>query len=332
MSTAKKEPKKGKTASKKKTPVKKATEKKAPAKKTPTRKAPAKKTPQKKAPVKKPEEKKSFFRKRTIAEKKVMFDRFGPFAILGWLVLIPLAYMAYVFKSVLPGYSFSALVCCVLIAIVLFYNITHLLENRYPRPMRIARTVVTICLCLGLLVVGITECIIIKASFGDPEEHCDYMIVLGAKVRADGPSVSLRDRINAAYDYMTEHPDVIAVVSGGQGADEHMTEAQCMYDHLTAMGIAPQRIWMEDKATSTWENLKFSLDLIEEKTGTRPEKIGLLSSEYHLYRAGLFADACNVESVGIPAKTSRFSQRVNHFMREVAGVWHYILLGGQYDD
>ena len=88
---------------------------------------------------------------------------------------------------------------------------------------------------------------------------------------------------------------------------------------------------MEDKATSTWENLHFSLDLIEAKTGTRPEKIGLLSSEYHMFRAGLFADACGVESVGIPARTSRFSQRVNHFMREVAGVWHYLLLGGQYD-
>ena len=305
MGTAKKEPKKGKTAPKKKTPAKK--------------------------PVKKTEEKKSLFRKRSIAEKKVMFDRFGPFAILGWLAIFPLAFLAYVFKFVLPGYSFTALVCCALIGILLFYNVTHLLENRFPKPLKIARMVFTICLCFGLLVVGITECIIIKASFGDPGESCEYMVVLGAKVRADGPSVSLMDRINAAYDYMTAHPDVIAVVSGGQGEDEHMTEAKCMYDHLVARGINPKRIWMEDKATSTWENLNFSLDLIEEKTGTRPEKIGLLSSEYHLYRAGLFAEACGVDSIGIPAKTSRFSQRVNHFMREVAGVWHYILLGGQYD-
>ena len=79
------------------------------------------------------------------------------------------------------------------------------------------------------------------------------------------------------------------------------------------------------------ENLDFSLDLIETETGSRPEKIGVLSSEYHLLRASLFAKACDVEFVGIPARTSRWGQRINHFMREVAGIWHYLLLGGQYD-
>ena len=157
------------------------------------------------------------------------------------------------------------------------------------------------------------------------------MVVLGAKVRAEGPSVSLMDRIRSAKTYLDSHPDVIAVVSGGQGADEPMTEARCMYEELVELGVDPQRIWIEDQATSTWENLNFSLNLIEEKTGTRPGKIGILSSEYHLYRASLFADACGVESVGIPAATSRLPQKINHFMREVAGVWHYLLLGGQYD-
>ena len=133
------------------------------------------------------------------------------------------------------------------------------------------------------------------------------------------------------WGYLLEHPEVIAVVSGGQGADEPMTEAQCMYDALVALGISPDRIWVEDKAESTWENLNFSLDLIEEKTGTRPTEIGVLSSEYHLFRASLFAKACDVGFIGIPAKTSRASQLINHCMREVAGVWHYILLGGQYD-
>jgi uncharacterized SAM-binding protein YcdF (DUF218 family) len=104
-----------------------------------------------------------------------------------------------------------------------------------------------------------------------------------------------------------------------------------MYRELVELGIDPNRIWIEDEATSTWENMHYSLDLIEERTGIRPTKLGVLSSEYHLFRASLFAKACNVESVGIPAATSRLSQRINHFMREIAGVWHYILLGGQYN-
>ena len=105
-----------------------------------------------------------------------------------------------------------------------------------------------------------------------------------------------------------------------------------MFEQLTARGIDPERLWLEDQATSTWENLNFSLALIEEKTGNRPATIGLISSEYHLFRAGLFAADCGVKAVGIPAATSWVSIRVNYFLREVAGVWHYLILGGQYHD
>ncbi len=254
------------------------------------------------------------------------------FHLLPWAVCAVLGLLALFLKFVVPGYSFSALVCGCLIGIIAFYEITRMLLPQFPQGMLVLRRVFTVCLCLGLLVVGITEAIIIKASFGSPKAHCDYVVVLGAKVRDDGPSVSLWDRINAAYDYLTAHPDVTAIVSGGQGLDEPMSEAQAMYDELVKLGIDPERIWLEDKATSTWENLNFALDLIEEKTGQRPTKLGVLSSEYHLFRASLFAKACGVEEfVGVPARTSRPSQAINHFMREVAGVWHYIILGGQYD-
>ena len=253
------------------------------------------------------------------------------FCLLRWLILIPLAGIWVLFTYFMAGYSFSALVALCLMGILLFYNVCAILAPRFPVPVLLVRRVFTVILCIGLLVCGVTEILIIKASFGDPREQVDYVVVLGAKVRNDGPSVSLQNRIDAAYRYLTEHPQVIAVVTGGQGADEPMTEAQCMYEELVKLGISPERLWKEEKATSTWENLNLSLDLIEEKTGTRPQKIGLLSSEYHLFRAKLFAKECGVEAAGIPARTSRLSQMINHFMREVAGVWHYLLLGGQYD-
>ena len=251
--------------------------------------------------------------------------------LLPWLLCAMLGVLAFFLKFVLPGYSFSALVCLILIALILFYTLMPLVGMQYPKLAKLAKTIVTCCLAIGLLVVGITEGFIIKASFGDPKEQVQYMVVLGAKVRQNGPSVSLWDRIHAAADYLETHLDTIAIVSGGQGPDEPMTEAQAMYDGLMGLGIDPERIWMEDKATSTWENFQFSLDLIEEKTGVRPTKLGVLSSEYHMFRSSLFADAFGVEFVGIPAHTSRISQMINHFMREVAGVWHYILLGGSYD-
>ena len=293
----------------------------APAKKARTASAGKTTAPKKTAPAK-PE-------KKTIAQRKVS-GKTG-FHIAPWLGCLALAALAFFLKFMVPGYSFSALVCCGLIAVIAFYEITRLLLNKYPLKMRRLRRFFSVCLVIGLLLFGVTEGFILEASFGDPKEEVEYMVVLGAKVRSDGPSVSLWDRIYAAADYLQAHPNTIAVCSGGQGADEPMTEARAIYDELVKLGIDESRIWLEEEATSTWGNLNLTLDLIEEKTGERPEKLGILSSEYHLFRAGMQAKECGVEPVGIPAPTSRLSQRINHFMREVAGVWHYLLLGGQYD-
>ena len=248
-----------------------------------------------------------------------------------WL-LVPLGIIYYFCKFVLPGYSFTALVCLCLAAVILFYTAMPFLGQHFPGLAKVLTLGVTALLVLGLCVCAVTEALIVRASFGDPQEQVDYVVVLGAKVRDDGPSVSLWDRIYAARDYLEAHPHTVAVLSGGKGKDEPMSEAQCMFTELLALGIEPGRLWQEDKAESTWENIRYSLDLIQKETGARPTKIGVLSSEYHLFRASLFAKKNQVEFVGIPARTSRLSQRINHFMREVAGVWHYILLGGNYSD
>ena len=328
----------GKTGTSQKTAASKKPAAKTPAKKTSPKQTPAKKAPPKKAaqpkksqPVKKPVAP-AAPQYRTIADRKVAWSKVDKWSLVRWLMLIPLGFFAFSFGFLYVGCSFTALVCCAMIAVLLFYNVCAMLEKTYPHPTKVVKRVFTVLLCIGILILGVTEALIIKASLGDPDPGCKYVVVLGAKVRHDGPSVSLQNRIDAAYDYLTAHPDAIAVVSGGQGEDEPMTEAECIYRALIGRGIDPERVWIEDKATSTWENLQFSLDLIEEKTGLRPETIGIISSEYHLFRAGLFADACQVESVGIPAKTTLKSQKLNHFLREVAGVWHYILLGGQYEN
>ncbi len=184
-----------------------------------------------------------------------------------------LAVLAFFLKFCVPGYSFSALVCLCLIGLILFYTLMPMVGLRFPVFAKLATRIFTGLLILGLLVVGITEAIIIAYSFGTPNAEPQYMVVLGAKVNHDGPSVSLWDRICAAYTYLEEHPDVIAIVSGGQGTDEPITEAECMYRELVSLGIDPKRIWREENATSTWENLNFSLNLIEEKTGARPDTL-----------------------------------------------------------
>ena len=248
-----------------------------------------------------------------------------PFLGLG--ACVPFAAVGYVCKFMIRGYSFTALVCLGIIGVILFYTLMTLVGRVFPQFARVTTIVFTVLLLCGLALFSFTEYHIIQASFGTPEAEAEYLVVLGAKVRDDGPSVSLWDRINAAADYLKAHEDTIAIVSGGQGEDEPITEAQCMHDELVKLGIDESRIWMEDKATSTDENMRFSLDLIEEKTGTRPEKLAILSSEYHLYRSSLMAKKLGIEFVGVPAKTSRLSQLVNHAMREVAGVWHFYIFG-----
>ena len=255
---------------------------------------------------------------------------FTPLRILLLALCVLLAVGAYILRFVLWGYSFSALVCCCLIGIILFYTCMPLAAAKFPLAARWITRIFTICLIIGILIVGVTEVLVINASFGTPHDSVDYLLVLGAKVRVTGPSASLWDRIYAAEEYLKAHPDTIAIVSGGMGEDEPWSEASVMYTELVHMGIEPERVWMEDKATSTWENINFALELIEENTGSRPETLGILSSEYHLFRASLLAKECGVNFVGVPARTSRMGQVINHFMREVAGVWHYLLLGGNY--
>lgn len=252
--------------------------------------------------------------------------------ILKWLIPVFLLLLSLFFYTGIHGHSFLGLVCLCLAGVVICYYLLALLGKRFPETAKLVRNIVSTVLCVGILIFTVTEAIIIHASFGQPDADCEYIVVLGAKVNGTAPSLSLSDRIRAAESYLKAHPDTVAILSGGQGEDEGISEAQCMFEGLTAQGIDPNRLWLEDQATSTWENIRFTLDLIEEKTGDRPETIGLVSSEYHLFRADLFARECGVETVGIPAATSWFSIKLNYFMREAAGIWHYMILGGQYHD
>ena len=314
------------SAPKKTTTAKKTTAQKKP---QPIRMEPPAWTPIKKKRRKTQQTPKSW-KEKSIAEKTA-YRKQNQGTIVATVAILTLVLAAGFFKYCLNGYSFSALVCVSLAGIIGFYTYFPKIFRKFPGFTRTVTSVITVILCMGILIFALTEAVIVRASFGNPDTDFDYLLVLGAKVRMDGPSLSLQNRIDAAYDYLTAHPDTVAILSGGKGADEPVTEAACMYDRLVTKGINSNRLWKEEKATSTWENLKFALDLVEGKTGTRPTKLGVISSEYHLFRASLFAKEHGVEFAGIPAETTKISLKINYFLREVAGVWHYILLGGRYE-
>lgn len=186
-------------------------------------------------------------------------------------------------------------------------------------------SVLGMILAVLLLAMAVTGAVILNFGHTVPAILPQYLLVLGTTVEGTEPSPMLRDRINAAYDYLTGNPDVICIVSGYQSGDGLISEAECMYNELTKMGIDESRIWMEPHASNTEENFEFSLDLIEERTGSRPDWLTVLSSEFHLLRASMFAADQNVSIITIGAKTTDLPTFVYYFIREIFLVWYYAI-------
>ena len=247
---------------------------------------------------------------------------------IGWVLVAGMFLLMGVLIRRTPGFSFSSYVLWGCAGLVIVYRILGWMKKKFPKFSKALRTILTLCLCAGLVLAAVTGVFIGRAGKGDADKDCDYVIVLGAGVNGTVPSLILSERINRAYEYLTENPDVICIVSGGQGPGEDITEAKCMYDRLVSKGIDPERIWQEDKSTSTRENIRFSLEVIEAKTGRRPTEAAIISNEFHLFRAGLFAQEQDLTMIGVPAKTTWFSLRANYFLREIVAVWYYVILGG----
>lgn len=248
-----------------------------------------------------------------------------------WCLLLPMGLCCLLAALIYFGFPvcrFTAEVLLLIAGILLGFFLLLLLKEKRKKAGKILLRIYTACVVIGVLIAAVTGIAILRASRGDPDAECDYIVVLGAGVRGDVPSLSLQDRIRAAHDYLTAHPHVICIVSGGQGPGENLSEAACMYRELTKMGISDQRIWLEDQSTSTLENLTFSMQVLEDHGVADPGTIGILSSEYHLLRAGFFADKLGIEHAGIPAKTGVFALWVNYFLREIVAVWYHILMGG----
>ncbi len=129
-------------------------------------------------------------------------------------------------------------------------------------------------------------------------------VVLGAQVKSWGPSTMLAGRIDAAENYLAQNPDSCAVLTGGRGDDEPMSEAQSMYDNLVSDGIEHSRLYMEDKATNTTENIEYSLKIIDDNNLN--EDIAVVTDGFHQLRVQIIAKQLGLkQNVGaVSADTS----------------------------
>ncbi len=168
---------------------------------------------------------------------------------------------------------------------------------------------------IAVLVVTETGCMISAAAKRPASDVT--VVVLGCRVYGERASLSLQERMEAAYDFLVENPEAVCVLSGGMGPGESISEAECMYRYLTAKGIAKERLYKEDKSTSTRENLQFSGELIE-REGLNPV-IAIATSEYHEYRAGQVAEELDMEYSAIPASTAWWLFPTS-YIRELYGI------------
>ncbi|HIX28515.1 MAG TPA: YdcF family protein [Candidatus Blautia stercoravium] len=172
--------------------------------------------------------------------------------------------------------------------------------------------------CLFLFV----EAKIVKAMFQKEEEQLDCLIVLGAQVKGTRPSLSLEYRIRKAEEYLKQNPETKAILSGGKGEDEGISEAECMYRELTKRGIASSRLIKEDQSVNTQQNIACSYRIWKQKCqrADKPGRVGIVTSSFHLYRGTSIArKKMDCQIYGIAAKSNGFLL-VNYLVREFLGV------------
>ena len=189
-------------------------------------------------------------------------------------------------------------------------------------PLWIRRTFV-ILLCMGVMIFGLVEGFIISGFSMKGQPGADYVIVLGAQMKADGPSKALQYRLDEAIRYLNENPSSKVIVSGGQGSDEHISEAQGMYEYLVEKGIEKDRIIKEDKSVNTTQNLAFSAEYLDRER----DSVAVVTNNFHVFRAVKIAEKAGYQNVcGIAAKGEPFLQ-INNMMREFFGVMKDFLFG-----
>jgi uncharacterized SAM-binding protein YcdF (DUF218 family) len=166
-------------------------------------------------------------------------------------------------------------------------------------------------LVLGLAYIVSMHLYMHHVAKQQPGKEADYLIVLGAGVRGDEPSLSLQYRLDTAIDYMKENPETKVIVSGGKGNEHALSEAEVMEKYLLSNGISQTSIIREDKSTNTHENISFSKELLPEEA----TNIVLVSSNYHVARAKLIADRQGLAVETLAADTPK-SVIVKMYARE----------------
>ena len=205
------------------------------------------------------------------------------------------------------------------------------LWDRFPRGRfwRLIRELGRVCLLLFLVLQLVLSPLMAYYALGNrppPEETGLTVVVLGCLAVGDSPSLMLQYRLEAALDFVRQHPDadIPVVVSGGRGPGEEYAEADVMYRWLAARGLDPDRIYREGASADTRENLRFSADLIRRQG--LPGSVVIISDGFHLMRGALYAGRFGLDPAYTAAGRTPWGLLPGYWVREqLAILWALIL-------
>jgi uncharacterized SAM-binding protein YcdF (DUF218 family) len=198
---------------------------------------------------------------------------------------------------------------------ILFYKVKRKILGLYKKIPGIIKLFSLIIITLFLLSFIIIEGLIIRDAQNKNIENANYVIILGAGLNGSNPSLTLLHRINAAIGYLKKNTSAGVIVSGGKGPRETFTEAEVMSKLLQNNGIEIGRIIIEDRSTSTYENLLYSGNLIDLN-----KKVVIVSSGFHLFRAKNIAKKIGYKNIGGIAGKTPLLLLPNYYVREYLAV------------
>lgn len=161
----------------------------------------------------------------------------------------------------------------------------------------------------------------------------DFIVIHGAGLNGTELTPLLRGRVDRAYDlWIKQEKRGIFIPSGGQGSDEEISEAEAMARYLRSREVPDSAIVLEDRSTTTWENLTYSRDLIAQLSEGNLPRAALVTSDYHVFRTAMYARAVGFNADGLGSKTAGY-YFPTAFIREFIAIsrkywWPYALIMG----
>jgi len=154
----------------------------------------------------------------------------------------------------------------------------------------------------------------------------DAVIVLGAGIRGDRVTLPLKMRLDKAVEYHQKNPDAIIVVTGGQGLQEIVTEAFAMEKYLIQNGVEKNKIIKEEKATSTFENMKYSKEILD-NCFSNDYSVVVVTNNFHIFRGTTIAKDTGFENVAHMHAGLQWYNLMPCFLRESLAVIKMFILG-----